>query len=108
MNTVEVLEKARELISDESRWTQGAFSRDRWGLAVNLHSEKASCFCSVGALAKSGALHEKASLLNELPSPILKAFGFRRNIQLVRFNDSGDHASVLAAFDRAIAAAREA
>jgi hypothetical protein len=44
--------KVRELLSDESKWCQGSFAKDRNGLDVSIHSSEAVCWCLSGATAK--------------------------------------------------------
>jgi hypothetical protein len=104
MDTVEILEKARELISDESRWTRGWFAKTADGYRCNPLSLGAECFCALGALSKVmgtnyGELTGKTAterLRSSLPS----------GCNITGFNDSATHAEVLDLFDRAIAAAR--
>lgn len=44
--------KIKELFSDPSRWTQGAFARDKDGNEVSPRSRKAVCWCLEGATEK--------------------------------------------------------
>lgn len=48
--TIEVLTRARELISEEHRWTQYAYARDKEGICVESTSPKAACWCARGAI----------------------------------------------------------
>jgi hypothetical protein len=44
--------KVRELLSDESKWTQDANARDKNGVDVPVYSPKACCWCLQGAMDK--------------------------------------------------------
>lgn len=109
MTTAEVLQKARDLIADESRWTHGKYARDALGEDVEPTSPEACKFCALGALlAVSGAQYEEE---DDLPSiAALRAVcpvderGRRRRVPSV--NDLDGHAAVLALFDEAIAKAQ--
>jgi hypothetical protein len=97
MTPSEILTAARELISAPERWTQEAFARDAGGNSCSEKLERAVCFCSWGAFHRAGysiiAEHFLRSEMDGMPG---------------RFNDTHTHAEVLAAFDRAIEAAKEA
>ena len=43
--------KVRELLSDESKWTQGVSARDSKGESVGVFDLTATCWCLIGALA---------------------------------------------------------
>lgn len=52
MTPLEILTKVRdEILTDESRWTQGAFARTAQGRVVAPESKKASKWCLVGSMA---------------------------------------------------------
>lgn len=98
--TLEVLKKARELISVPSRWTQLAEARNIHGQPVGSLDTAAVCFCSVGALYKVDYSH-----WHQARTALLNAFPAHSDCStLSRFNDLHDHAEVLALFDRAIKA----
>lgn len=42
--------KIRELFSDESKWTQNSYARDKNGDATSYNDSDAVCFCLAGAL----------------------------------------------------------
>lgn len=44
--------KIRELLTDESKWTQGAFAQTATGHPVDYEDENAAKFCLVGAARK--------------------------------------------------------
>jgi len=99
-NTLEILKAARELISAPERWTRDQFSRNEAGFAIDPESEKACCFCAVGALIKVSdndifLRHQAKDFLAEhLP------VGYA---SIPAFNDSHTHPEVVALFDAAIA-----
>ncbi|PDT15877.1 hypothetical protein CO670_15380 [Rhizobium sp. J15] len=104
MNTVEILKAARELISDEKRWTQTVYARDENGNSVNATDPMAVCFCSRGAIDKITAGNRAWGgaydvLLDLLVSEDDNCLG------VADFNDKHTHAEVLSLFDRAIARA---
>jgi hypothetical protein len=109
MNTVEILEKARELISDESRWTKGEFAINAKGEFVDIMSPEACKFCADGALMRvatgEGGLRDKnyGRAFKKLCAVTPSGFG-----SIISFNDKATHVQVLEVFDRAIAAARDA
>lgn len=89
MTPVEVLRKARELVSDPAHWCQGYF---RCGEA----------YCSAGALlytTRDEWLEDKAYGF------MLAATGQSHSISGWNDDENRTHAEVIAAFDRAIALA---
>lgn len=107
MNAVEMLTKARGLISQEEKWTQGAFARDHKGEAVNEYETGAVQFCALGALNRI-----EYDTRAEDPAVSVAVKSLRAAIsgrRLMTFNDDFQtaHADVMAAFDRAIALAEE-
>lgn len=42
--------KVRELYTDESKWTQGAFARTKYGSGCPRIRPEACCFCLLGAV----------------------------------------------------------
>lgn len=108
METVEILTKARELISDESRWTKYAYTRKADGEKADDQMDVAVCFCGVGAIAKVKGQNPMDATESFEAYLLAQAAGVRDVVDFFTFNDTHTHAEVLAAFDRAIAAAREA
>lgn len=51
MSYRQVLERARSLLSDQDRWAQGVFARDRNGVQVKPRDPNACCWCLLGAIA---------------------------------------------------------
>lgn len=54
--------KPSELLSDESKWTKGAFAEDRKGIPVHSKSDDAVKWCILGALNKCGCIKEQVKL----------------------------------------------
>lgn len=103
MTPHELLVKGRELISDEKRWTKGAFARDGNGHSLNPWNITAVCFCSIGALQRT---HSKTdSTFHGAMAALDKAMS---EDGVIYFNDTQTHSEVLAAWDRAIAASKAA
>lgn len=99
--TVQILEEARELLSDESRWTKGVIARKANGSPTIVRDKKATCFCSIGAIYKvSNNLHivHTTELLHKVVGDSISYF-----------NDAPErkHSEVLEAFDKAIELAKE-
>lgn len=102
---LDILIKARELISDPERWTQGAYAKDSSGREV-YDSDAAVCWCGIGALRRvAGYDYLSRSKAIDFLHKTAREAGFD---YFQDFNDSSTHAEVLAAFDRAIEAARNA
>lgn len=114
MSTVEILQKARDLISDPARWTQDAYARDEHGReGAEPNDCDAVCFCSLGAIYRTTSI----DIAEYLPYSV--TLNLAQEMQAVEtdtrgkceryiadFNDGHTHAEVLAAFDRAIEKAK--
>lgn len=89
MNSKKLLQEARDLITDPSRWTTHWLARDDAGVPCDPVGEEATCFCAIGAL-----LHvTKGDHLD-----LLIDF---QDLDII--NDGPDgHARVLAVLDKAI------
>lgn len=46
-----VLERARRVLGEQGRWTQGVFARDGFGEPVKPKEPTACCWCLLGAVA---------------------------------------------------------
>ena len=102
MNTLEILQAARELISVPERWTQGCLARNRAGKECSFRSNDSVRWCSIGALNKISTLNIVSHALVFLS----KAVSVKTN-KFSTWNDTHTHAEVLQAFDRAIELAKE-
>ena len=102
MKRLDVLKKARKLVSDREKWTVGAAARMVSGHVCGPTSGFATSFCALGAVAcvardDDDAEFAAVQLLRKFAAPMTVA----------QTNDAGDHKAVLALFDRAIAYAEK-
>lgn len=101
-SALKVLVSARELLSDEKRWTKGNMARDAAGADVNPRGKKAVCWCVVGAVMKSplGRLYQGDAI-----DRIYRVVGG----SIGGFNDAPTttHADVLRVLDAAIERAKD-
>ncbi len=97
MTTIEILKKARELLSNPASWTQNVGARDISGQAVDVMRESAVCFCLAMALVRITA--------ETCPDGFPEALGFEYWQDAHYWNDAPErtHAEVLQRFDEAIA-----
>jgi hypothetical protein len=97
MSITETLTQARERIADPSKWTKGAFARNKHGAAVASTDPEAVCWCSFGAITAVEVLsaESRVFLARILPSNI------------ATWNDHSSHDQILAGFDLAIAKAKQ-
>lgn len=110
MNSIEILRRAREVLSVEQSWARGAWARNADGQPVFVHAQQACSWCIRGALRLvcedvPGTPHiDDAEAL--LASVLPQAGGH----PLSNFNDASSttHADVIAAIDRAITIAEAA
>jgi hypothetical protein len=97
---IAIIRRAREIISDPKRWTQGTYARDKDGAAIHPYDDSATCWCALGALARA------AIELNAQPGDGSAATDRLINCSQ-RFvgsvNDHDGHAAVLSLFDKALA-----
>jgi hypothetical protein len=98
MTPLETLKAARQLISDPAKWTQGAQSRDKLGHPYAFDTDKAVCWCALGAIERVAGRYssERFEASTKLRSISPKGL-------VIDFNDTHTHAEVLALFDAAIA-----
>lgn len=96
------LEKARELLSDRSRWTQGNLARNVFGDSVAIRSPKATCWCSIGAVFFNNNVDRATFALDVLRETNDIPYG-----KIGQWNDSHTHSEVLQGFDNAIAYIRK-
>jgi len=104
VNTLDILIAVRELIADESRWTQEAAARDAKGWVVHPRAEEACRWCVYGALLRiSRSYGNSMGPAWELLDDVAREAGYSSP---VRLNDECGHAAILMALDRAIERAR--
>jgi hypothetical protein len=106
------LQEARDLISDESRWTQGTNAVDARGIAVHPGHPDACKWCARGALLKVFGIGD---LISEAPQEERAAYYAVRDTldacasaqdstkAMVGINDELGHAATLKMFDCGIA-----
>lgn len=108
METVEILTKARELISDESRWTKNDYAADNVGYVVEFSDPRACAFCALGAILRVvEAKDDNDPTAREADRLLVRAIGGTVPYDVAVFNDTHSHGEVLDLFDRAIALAKE-
>ena len=93
------LRAAKALIDTPEKWTQGCAARDSYGRSVSPLAHDAVCFCSWGALLRSGALSKDMPDLMRLLDDETKS-----NTSVITYNDTADttHGDIMAVYDRAI------
>ncbi len=99
MNTLELLKAARERISSEESWTQGAFAENSDGAPVMVKSPEACRWCAIGALESISPPDEPLVFrraFREL-SATLDDFGWDR--RMAAYNDMSSHKQVLFLYD---------
>jgi hypothetical protein len=100
---LQIVERARALIADESHWCRGELARDLNGMGVCPTSDTAMKRCGLGALIMAAY-----QLTNDHRAAYDLAIQAMRllhgNATLVNVNDVRGHAAVLALFDEVIAA----
>ena len=99
MKPSEILIAARELISVPDQWTQRIYARDKDGKSNWIHSSESVCFCSSGAIRRVSRFDYASSM-----TFLVEEMGG----EVTDYNDTHTHAEVIAAFDRAIVAAKDA
>lgn len=92
----EVLEKARDLISDPKYWTQKYFAVRADNEIIGSCMEGAVAWCASGAINKTCATTEGALQAGAI-SALMEVMG-----EIPDFNDNSPYEDVLAAFDIAI------
>ena len=79
-----------KLLRAKSRWTQGAWARDKKGDSVNPRSNAATCWCLLGGIEKvTSSYRRQDSMKNALRESADNTF-------LVRYNDGCSHQELLA------------
>lgn len=102
MTVVELLQAAKEKINTPEKWCKGVYARLPNGMPTTSSDKEACTWCMVGALRCVS--NYKANDLT-----LGKAFGVDMVERLFNLNDRGSttHADVMAAFDKAIALAKQ-
>jgi hypothetical protein len=100
--TLQILTAARELLSDEARWTKVFLAKSLSGRSCFPRSSLAVCWCSLGAVSREAKRNEDGRC--DAVSVLEMVIGG----SLSDFNDdpATTHAMILDAFDAAIERAR--
>ena len=100
---LQIVEQARALVADESRWCRGELARDAKGLGICPMSDSATKRCGLGALIM--AAYQITNDRRQAHDLAIKAMRpLHGSATLVNVNDVRGHAAVLALFDEVIAA----
>jgi hypothetical protein len=100
---LQIVEQARALIADKSRWCRGDLARDTNGVGVCPTSDSATKRCGLGALIM--AAYQVTKDRRQAHDLAIKAMRpLHGSATLVNVNDVRGHAAVLALFDEVIAA----
>ncbi len=98
-----IIQRARDLISDQQRWCRGSFARGKAGASVPVNDPEARRFCAMGALmlAANEICNDPTDACN-LAHEIAKTISPTGSLVFV--NDHYGHAAVISLFDKAIEA----
>lgn len=102
MTPLDVLKGARQLIASPTRWTTGAYARNKEGYEVGVYDVVACKWCAVGAIYKA------ASVFDQLVPPACRLLiGIDCDDprqEVINMNDDvcWGHAAVLRQFDMVI------
>ena len=100
---LQIVERARALIADESHWCRGELARDMNGVGVCPMFDGATKRCGLGALIMA-AYQITNDRRGAHDLAILALRPLHGSATLVNVNDMRGHAAVLALFDEVIAA----
>jgi hypothetical protein len=104
----QVLINARALIAERAHWTTGTLACTANGRRVAWHDQSATKWCALGAIYRAaydlvGDPKEAMRIGNGVARSISRTRWFGGRLPIM--NDTRGHAAVLAAFDKALAAA---
>lgn len=112
---LQLLKRARRLLSKKERWTQNHYARNAKGASRSPRGNSATCFCTIGALAHElGVPGDRVSshpagrvaldvLQQEMPVTYMSE-RHTNTEHIIIFNDTSSrkHIDVLRLYDRAI------
>jgi hypothetical protein len=115
MSTLDILKRAREILSKPESWIKGAFAADKNGLAVGACGLDACSWCAEGALKEASAqlgngrylpISVFQSLEAQIPEEIQNHARKNAKSLIPFYNDAEErtHEEVMAWFDKAIQA----
>lgn len=102
---INVITKARRLLSKKEKWTRGDYATDKNGQSVDPKEKKAVCFCAIGAVERYA---DDASVQYELDKTARQLYPqdtLGGTYGIVRVNDHGGpraRLKVLRVFDKTI------
>jgi hypothetical protein len=100
---LQIVEQARALVADQSRWCRGELARDANGVGVCPTSDCATKRCGLGALIMAAyQITNDRRQAHDLAIQAMRPL--HGSATLVNVNDVRGHAAVLALFDEVIAA----
>jgi hypothetical protein len=93
--------KIRELLTDESKWTQGAFAETETGHPVDYDDESAAKFCIVGAVRKCyGRGDEATTVFRKVKDEVQRVHGGLERLAAWNDDDRRTFAEVKALVER--------
>lgn len=103
-NVTKTLIEAKAIIAKPENWTQGVFARDKTGHQVHVADPDAVCFCSLGALRKTGIKETSGAVYMRARGCLADSGG---SVDIANINDTSTHEEVMAMWDKAIEASKE-
>ena len=95
----EVLRRAREIISDPTKWTQGTYARDKYGHRAEPDSPAASRWDALGAITRAS---KELGVREGIGAGSVDRLITIAKGPVSTINDNQGHAAVLALFDKAL------
>jgi hypothetical protein len=97
-----IIQRAREIISDEQHWCRGSYARGKAGISVAVNDPDAHRYCAMGALLLAASeLSSDETIASSLAHDIAKIVSPTGSLVFV--NDHYGHSAVLSLFDVAMA-----
>jgi hypothetical protein len=106
MKIVDILTGGKEVLSDPKHWTQEHCAKDADGKPALFNAKNATCWCSVGAIAKAHGQNTGPKQYQCL-GLLDRAAGALGYPDAIKLNDTANHGTVMQMFDLAIGLARE-
>ena len=103
----QIIERALEIISDETNWTRGAMARNAFGHSCSPWDQEAVRFCAVGAIYRAAfeMLGETLdSIIIEITETCVLAANGLEHSSIPSVNDHEGRDAVQAMFQKALAA----
>ena len=102
----QIIVRALELISDDSRWTGGAMARDARRRSCSAYAPQAVRFCALGAIARAAfellGLADDPDLIDQIEAKVLAA-NSREQPNLACINDRDGREAVIEMFKKTLA-----